>query len=141
MGVSDLWGGGSVGATGSVLASIFDKPDTSEVVVSFLEFCPSLTVSGVVVESLRGRPLLRFGERGGFPSSVGEMGCGEVAATVLSVGGVLGGRPLFLLIGVTREFTLDSVEAEVASLPGGVSVFLAWFPPRPRPRCCCCSPS
>lgn len=112
---------------GSVLASVTAKPDTSVVVVvSFLEFCPSLTVSGMVVESLRGRPLFRFGERGGFPSH-GELGCGE-GVTLLSssgnLGTVLGGRPLFLFKGVTRELTLDSVEAEVASFPGGVSVFL-----------------
>lgn len=129
---------------GSVLASVFDIQDTQVVVVSFLEFCPSLTVSGVVVESLRGRPLLRFGERGGLPSSLGEVGCGE-GVTVLSdsgnLGGVLGGRPLFLFKGVTREFTLDSVEVKVLSLPGGMSIFLDWFPPLPRPRCCCCSPS
>lgn len=136
-----MWGDGTVG---SVLASVFDIPDTSVVVVSFLEFCPSQTASGVVVESFRGRPLLRFGERGGFPSSLGEVGCGE-AVTVQSgsdnLGGVLGGRPLFLFKGIAKEFTLDSVEAEEASLPGGVSVFLGWFPPRPRPRCSCCSPS
>lgn len=139
LGVSNFWG-----AAGCVLASGFDKPDTSVAEVSVLEFCPSLMVSGMVVESLRGRPLLRFGERGGFPSSLGEPGCGE-GVTVLSgsgnLEGVLGGRPLFLFKGVTREFTLDSVEVEVVSLPGGVSVFLDWFPPRPRPRCCCCSPS
>lgn len=136
--VSDFWG-----AAGSVLASGLDKPDTSVVVVSFLEFCPSPTLSGMLVESLRGRPRLRFGDSGGFPSSLGVAGCGGV--TVLSgsgnLGGVLGGRPLFLFKGVTREFTLDSVEVEVASLPGVVSVFLHRFPPRPRPRCCCCSPS
>lgn len=139
IGVSDFWG-----AAGSVLASGFDEPDTSVVVISFFELCPSPTVSGIVVESFRGRPLLRFGERGGFPSSPGEVGCGE-GVTVLSdsgiLGGVLGGRPLFLFSGVTREFTLDSAEVEVASFPGGVSVFLDWFPPRPRPGCCCCSPS
>lgn len=137
IGVSDLFGDGGVG---SVLASVFDRSDTPVGVFSFLEFCPSLTVSGVVVESLRGRPLLRFGERGGFPSSLGEVGSGE-GATVLSgsgnLGGVFGGRPLFLFKGVTRE--LDSVAVEVASLPGGVSVFLDWFHPLPRPRCCCCS--
>lgn len=141
MGVSDLWGDGTVG---SVLASVFDIPGTPVVVVSFLEFCPSLTVSGMVVESLRGRPLLRFGESGGFPSSLGEVGCVE-GATVLSdsgnLGGVLGGRPLFLFKGVTRELTLDSVEVEVASFPGGMSVFRDWLLPLPLPRCCCCSPS
>lgn len=73
IGVSDLWGDKTVD---SVLASVFDITDTPAVVVSFLEFWPSLTVSGVVVESLRGRPLLRFGERGGFPSSTGKVGCG-----------------------------------------------------------------
>lgn len=127
-----------------MLASVFDIPDTPVVAFSFLEFCPSLTVSGMVVESLRGRPLLRFGERGGFPSSLGEVGCGE-GVTVLSgsgnLGGVLGGRPLFLFKGVTREFTLESVEVEAVSLPGVMSVFLDWFPPLPLPRCCCCSPS
>lgn len=129
IGVSDLCGDETVG---SVLASVFDIQDTS---VSFVEFCPSLIGSGEVVESLRGRPLLRFGERGGFPSSLGEVGCGEVV-TVLSgscnLGGVLGGRPLFLFKGVQREFTLESVE--VVSLPGVTSVFLDWFPPLPRPR-------
>lgn len=141
IGVSDLWGGETVG---SVLASVLDIPDIPVVVVSFLELCPSLTVSGAVVESLRGRPLLRFGERGGFPSSLGEVGC-EEGVTVLSdsgnLGGVLGGRPLFLFKGATTEFTLESVEVAVASLPGCTSVFLDWFPPLPRPRCCCCSPS
>lgn len=141
MGVSNSRGGGTVG---SVIVSVFNTPETPVVVVSFLEFCPSLTVSRKVVESLRGRPRLRFGERGGCPSSLGEVGCGE-GVTVLSgsgnLGEVLGGRPLFLFKGVAREFTLDSVEVEVASLPGGMSVFLAWFPPLPLPRCCCCSPS
>lgn len=140
MGVSDMWG---VGTVGSVLASVFDIPDTPVMVVACLEFCPSLTGSGMVVESLRGRPRLRFGERGGFPCSFGEVGCVE-GVTVLScsgnLGGVLGGRPLFLFKGVTREFTLDSVEVEVGSLPGGTSVFLGWLPPLPLPICCCCSP-
>lgn len=120
---------------GPVLGSVFDAADTSEL-------CPSITVSSTVVESLRGRPLLRLGDRGGLPSSLGEVGCGE-GVTVLSwsgsLGGVLGGRPLFLFKGGTSEFTLDSVEAEAGSLPGGVSVFLDWVAPLPRPRCC--SPS
>lgn len=141
VGVSDLWGDRTVG---SVLALVFDIPHTLVVVLSLLEFCPSLTVSRMVVDSLRGRPLLRFGERGGFPSSLGEVGCGE-GVTVLSdsgnLGGVLGGRPLFLFKGTSREFTLDSAEVEVASLPGGTSIFLDWFTPLPLPRCCCCSPS
>lgn len=139
VGVSDLRGDGTVG---SVLASVFDIPGAP--VVSVLEICPSLIVSGMAMDSLRGRPLLRFGESGGFPSSFGKVGCGE-GVTVCSesgnLGGVLGGRPLFLFKGVSREFTLDSVEAEVASLPGGMSVFLDWFPPLPLPRCGCCSPS
>lgn len=143
IGVCDLWGGGTLG---SVLASVFDIPDTPVMVVSFLEFCPSLIVSGKVVESLRGRPLLRFGERVGFPSSLGGVVC-EEGVTVLScsgnLGGVLGGRPLFLFKGIAREFALDSVEVEVVSLPGGMSVFLDWFAPLPLPRfcCCCCSTS
>lgn len=127
-----------------MLASVFDIPDMSAVMISFLEFCPSQTASGMVVESLRGRPRLRFGERGGFPSSFGEVGCGEAVAVLSgsdNLGGVLGGRPLFLFKGVAKEFTLDSVEVEEASLPGGVSVFLGWFPPLPLPRCSCCSPS
>lgn len=134
MGLSNFWGDGT---DDPVIASVFDIPGTPVVVVSFLQFCPSLTVSGKVVESLRGRPLLRFGERGGFPSSVGEVGCFE-EATVLSdsgnLEGVFGGRPLFLFKGVTREFTLESVEVEMASLPGGMSVFLDWLPPLPLPR-------
>lgn len=117
--------------------------DISVVVVSFLKFCPSPTVSGTVVESLRGRPLLRFGERGGFPSSVGEVG-GEGIVIVLSgsdnLGGVLGGRPLFLFKGVPTEFTPDSARDEVGSLPGSMSTFLGWFPPLPLPRWSC-SPS
>lgn len=120
-----------------MLASVFDIPDMSAVMISFLEFCPSQTASGMVVESLRGRPRLRFGERGGFPSSFGEVGCGEEVAVLSgsdNLGGVLGGRPLFLFKGVAKEFTLDSVEVEEASLPGGVSVFLGWFPPLPLPR-------
>lgn len=137
--VSDFWG-----AAGTVLASGLDKPDTAVVVVSFLKFCPSPTLSDVVVESLRGRPRLRFGDSGGFPSWLSLAGCG-VGVPVLSgsgnLGGVLGGRPLFLFKGVTREFTLGSVEVDVGSLSGVASVFLHWFPPRPRPRCCCCSPS
>lgn len=139
LGLSDFWG-----TVGSMLASVFDIPDTPGVVFSFLGFCPSLIVSGMFVESLRGRPLLRFGERGGFPSSFGEVGCWE-GVTMLSdsgnLGGVLGGRPLFLFKGITREFTLDSVEVEVVSLPGVMSIFLGWFPPLPLPKCCCCSPS
>lgn len=130
---------------GSVLAAVFDSvPDTPIVVVEgfLLEFCPAPTVSGAVVESLRGRPLLRFGERGGLPSSFGEAG-GRGGDTLHSgsdtLGGVLGGRPLFLFIGAITELTLGS--AEVLSLPGGVSVFLGWFPPLPLPRCWCCSPS
>lgn len=59
---------------GSVPASVFDKPDPSVVVVSFVEFCSSVTPSSMVVESLRGRPLLRLGERGGLHSSLGEVG-------------------------------------------------------------------
>lgn len=121
-------------STASVLVSIFDTS----------EFCSSLIASAMVTQSLGGRPLLRLGDRGGFPSSLGEMGCGErVVVVVLSVsdilGGVLGGRPLFLFKGVPSAFTLDSAEAEVASLPGGVSVFLDWFPPLPLPMNC--SPS
>lgn len=142
MGVSDLWED-----VGSVLASVFDIPDTAVVVVvSLLEICLSLTVSSTFVESLRGRPRLRFGESGGLPSSLSEVGCVEGVAVLSAsgnLGGVLGGRPLFLFKGVTREFTLDSVEVAVASLPGGMSVFLDWIPPLPLPRscCCCCSPS
>lgn len=130
---------------GSVLAAVFDsEPDSSIVVVEgfLLEFCPAPTVSGAVIESLRGRPLLRFGERGGLPSSLGDVGCGggdTVNSGSGTLGGVLGGRPLFLFIGAMTELTLGSVE--VLSLPGGVSVFLGWFPPLPLPRCCCCSPS
>lgn len=128
MGVSDTLRDSTVG---SLLASFS--------VDSFLEFCSSLIVSGEVVESLRGRPLLRFGEFGGFPSSLCDVGCGE-EATVLpasgNLGGVLGGRPLFLFKFPARELTLDSVE--VVSLPG-VSVFLDWFAPLPRLRSC--SPS
>lgn len=94
----------------------------------------------MVVESLRGRPLLRLGDSGGFPSSIAEMGCGHVVDALSSSGslvGVLGGRPLFLFKGGMREFMLDSAaEVEAASLPGGMSVFLDWFTPRPLPRCC-----
>lgn len=97
--------------------------------VSFLELCPSL--SGKFEVSLRGRPLLRFGERGGFPSSFGEVGC--VLSVSGNLGGVFGGRPLFLFTGATREFTLESVEVEVVSLPGITSVFFDWFPPLPLP--------
>lgn len=106
------------------------------------EFCPSLTVSVVVVESLRGRPLLRLGDRVGFPSSLGKVGCNEcvtVPSPSGSLGGVLGGRPLFLFNGVTSEFILDSVEAVVGSFPGTGSAFLDKFAPLPLPRCC--SPS
>lgn len=130
-----------------MLRSVFDLPGTPVVVVALLELCPSPTVSGMIAESLRGRPLLRFGERGAFPSSFGVVGCAEGATvSVLSdsgnLGGVLGGRPLFLFKGATSEFTLGSVEVEVASLPGCMSVFLGWLPPLPLPRCCCCcSPS
>lgn len=124
LGVSDL---GADGAVGSVSASVSDIPDKEAVVASFLQFCPSLIVSGRFVESLRGRPLLRLGERGGFPSSLGEVGSVE-GVTVFSgsgsLGEVLGGRPLFLFKGVVREFKLDSVEVGVASLPGVMSVFL-----------------
>lgn len=91
------------------------------------------------MESLRGRPLLRLGDSGGCPSSIGDVGCGEVVVVLSSsgsLGGVLGGRPLFLFKGGTREFTLDSTEGEAVSLPGGVSVFLDWFAPRPLPICC-----
>lgn len=60
-------------------------------------------------------------------------------ATVLSgwgnTGGFLGGLPLFLFTGATGEVTLESVEEEV-SFPGGVSIFLGWLLPRPRPICC-----
>lgn len=136
--ISGLWGDGDVS---SVPASVFDEPDASAAYVSFLEFCSSLTTSGVVVESFRGRPLLRFGESGGFPSSLGEVCCGD-GVTVPSGSDTLrvdlGGRPLFLFKGVSREFPQDSAEVEVASLPSGVSVLLDWFPPRPLPRCCCC---
>lgn len=137
MGLTNLRGDGGVS---SVLTIVLDIPVRPVVVVS----CPSLIVSGMVVESLRGRPLLRFGERGGFPSSLGEMGCVEGVTGLLvsgNLGEVLGGRPLFLFKGVATEFKLGSVEVEVVSLPGAMSVFLDWFPPLPLPRCCCCSPS
>lgn len=107
--------------------------------VSFLDFFAML--SGTFVR--RGRPLLRFGDTGGVPSSPGDMGCVE-GATMLSdsgnTDGVLGGRPLFLFNGATGEFTLESVEVELVDFPGGVSVFLDWLPPLPRPKYCCCSP-
>lgn len=126
----------------SVLASVFKfVPDTSILVVSVLEVCSVLSVSGNDVESLRGRPLLRFGERGGFPSfpsSLGEVGCGEGLAVwsgSVILGGVLGGLPLLRFKGVVREFIFESVELEGVSLH---SVFLAWLPPLPL---CCCSPS
>lgn len=117
----------------SVLISVFDAADTSEI-------CSSPTASAAVTKSLAGRRLLRLGDRGGIPSSVGEVGCGEgvvVVVVVLSVshilGGVLGGRPLLLLSGVPSEFMLDSAEAEAASL------LLDWLPPLPLPSSC--SPS
>lgn len=83
LGLSSLWADGTVG---SVLASVFDIPDRQAVVASFLQFCPSLIVSGVFVESLRGRPLLRLGERGGFPSSLGEVGCVEGVCVIVFSG-------------------------------------------------------
>lgn len=130
---SDLGGGATAG---SLLTSAFVLP---AVEVAFFEFCPSLTVSGrVVVESLRGRPLLRLGESGGFPSSFGEVGCVGVATAPPdsgNLGGVFGGRPLFLFGGVTRELTPDSAEVEAGSLPGVGSVFLDWLPPLPLPTC------
>lgn len=134
-GVSGLWGGGTAGP---VRASAFVIPGAPTF------FCPSLTVSGTFAESLRGRPLLRLGESGGFLSSLGEVGCAGVATALPdsgNLGGVFGGRPLFLFRGVTRELTLDSAEVKAASLPGVGSVFLDWLPPLPLPRCCCCSPS
>lgn len=128
--------GVSDASAASVLMSVFDAADTSEI-------CSSPTASAAVMKSLGGRPLLRLGDRGGFPSSVGEVGCGEGVVVVLSVsdilGGVLGGRPLFLFNGVPSEFMLDSAEAEAASLLGGVSLFLDWLPPLPLPSSC--SPS
>lgn len=105
---------------------VFETPDTSDELVSFLELGPSQALSADVVESLRGRPLFRLGERGGLLSSVGEVGC-EGGATALSGSGglvdVFGGRPRFRFKGVTNELT-PSAGAELASLPGGVSTFL-----------------
>lgn len=48
--------------------------------------CASTAVSTVAEESLRGRPLLRFEEMGGFPSSFTEVACSE-GVTLLSVSG------------------------------------------------------
>lgn len=131
------------GTVSSLLTSGFDVLGTPVVGVSCLEFCPSLMVSGIFAESFRGRPLLRFGESGGFPSSLGEVGW-EGGVTVVSdsgnLGGVLGGRPLFLFTG-TRELALDSEVVEMASLPRPVSVLRDWFAPLPLPGRSCCSPS
>lgn len=71
VGVSALGGG-----DGSELGSGFDMPDTPVTAVSSLALCPSFIVSSMAVdvESFRGRPLLRFGERVGFCSSLGEVG-------------------------------------------------------------------
>lgn len=134
-----LTGVGVSDNTESELSSSFDTADAPG-------FCPSPAGSDAVTESLRGRPLFRFGDRGGFSSSRGKLAIG-IGLTVLSdsnnLGEVLGGRPLFLFNGAAKEFKLDSVAPDVASFPGIESVFLDWFPPRPRPRrsCCCCSPS
>lgn len=137
-----LWDSWRVGILGSALFDI--KSDILFVTASFLELYPSPTESVTKVESLRGRPRLRFGERGALSSSLGKVG-GWGEFTVFSgsgtLGGVLGGRPLFLFTGAVLAFTLASVEVEVVSFSGGASIFLGWFPPLPLPRCCCCSPS
>lgn len=89
------------------------------------EFCPgaaavavALAVAvAVAVASLRGRPLLRFGESGGLPSTLSGVGRGGDVCSRLgsgALGGVLGGLPLFRLTGAAA-FTLVSVEL---SLPG-----------------------
>lgn len=125
LGLSDSCRDGSAG-------TVFDKSDTPGVKVSFVRVCPSPALTGMVGDCLGGRPLLRFGERGAFPSSLGEVGCEEgVTGSSDSddLGGVLGGRPLFLFREVAGQ--LESIEE---SFPGCVSVFLDWFPPLPLPR-------
>lgn len=133
--ILEAMGAGASGRTECELRSSFMRADVSE-------FCPSPATSGVVTESLRGRPLLRFGEGGRFSSSIGEVGMGLIVSSDSSnLGGVFGGRPLFLFNGVAVELKGDSVELKAVSFPGMGSVFLDWFGPRPRPTCCCCSPS
>lgn len=61
------------GTVSSLLTSGFDVLGTPVVGVSCL-LMVSLMVSGIFAGSFRGRPLLRFGESGGFPSSLGEVG-------------------------------------------------------------------
>lgn len=106
---SSVLGGATAGVCVGIPVSAFGK----------LELCASRTLSGVAVESLRGRPLFRFGDRGGFLSSV--EGEGVTLGSAKAVG-FLGGRPLFLFKGVTRQLTLESV-----------SDFLVWGAPLPRP--------
>lgn len=138
-----LVGGEADGAVSSLLTPSLDIPGVPAAGIPCRAFCPSLTVSGTVAESFRGRPRLRLGESVGFPSSGREVGW-EGGVTVLSgsanLGGVFGGRPLFLFTG-TRELTLDSEEAGAPSRPGAVSARRAWPPPLPRPAGSCCSPS
>lgn len=133
--------GGTVSTTGSLLTPGFDRPGVAALGTPCLAFSPSLTGSGAVAESFRGRPRLRFGESVRFPSSAGEVGC-KGGVTVLSgsanLGGVFGGRPLFRFTG-TRELTPASDKTAVPSLPGADSVRRAWPPPLPLPAGSCCS--
>lgn len=138
-----LIGGVADGTVSSLLTPSFAKPGVPAAGTPCLAFCPSPIVSGAVEESFRGRPRLRFGESVRFPSSAGEVGWEggvTICFTSANLGGVFGGRPLFLFTG-TRELTLDSEEATAPSLPGAVSTLRAWLPPLPLPTASCCSPS
>lgn len=87
--------------------------------VGAFEFFPAPTAF-LHPKFLRGRPLLRFAEKGGLPSSLGKLGwggdrCSGWGSTTLR--GVLGGRPLFRFNGGVELATLVP-EDVVPSFPG-----------------------
>lgn len=110
--------------------------------------CPTIQVIAVlVVESLRGRPLLRFGETGGLCSGLvfwvtGIFCCGKSGPLC----GILGGRPLLRFSG-TGLFTFESLGAgqfAALSLSELAFCFLgdkADLHPNPRPLPTNCSPN
>lgn len=114
---------GADGASGSVSAAAVSDREPAWLVVlavGVFEFFPAPTAFVTVVEFLRGRPLLRFGEKGGLPSSLGKLGwggdrCSGWGSTTLR--GVLGGRPLFRFNGGVELATLVPEDA-LPSFPG-----------------------
>lgn len=108
---------GADGSSGSVLTASDREPGW--LVVLEVELCPAPTAFFTVVESLRGRPRLRFGERAGLPS-LAEVGWGGDTCSgwdTANLRGVLGGRPLFRFTGGV-ELALLAGEDTFPSFPG-----------------------